>query len=81
MPVRRTNFIASAKSAGSVLRLYPIVTDNRITRYRPRFVTRHEFDEVISYHVDQGQPAQNLESVAQTGEDWYGQYMALSLAP
>ncbi len=30
------------------LRLYPIVTDNRITDYQTRFVTEREFEEVVS---------------------------------
>ncbi|MCA8881314.1 MAG: CapA family protein [Rhodobacteraceae bacterium] len=54
------------------LRLYPIVSDNRITDYRPRFTTEDEFDQVREMLVARSRGAPIGE-----GRDRHGRYLKL----
>jgi hypothetical protein len=59
-----------------LLRLYPIFTDNLVTDYRSRFVTRPEFDRTWDILVEnQG----HYEQPPTQGKDAFGQFIAIPL--
>lgn len=61
------------------IRLYPIFTDNRLTGYRPRFVTGQEFEEVrFLLRERSGAPAEFDQSV-RVGEDEHGRFLEWNL--
>ncbi len=57
------------------IRLYPIVTDNKRTDYRPRPVTRAEFADVIALL---GVHSPDVMAAAETGRDRYGRFIDLA---
>ena len=59
------------------IRLYPIVTDNLLTGYKPRFATEQEADEVFQMALDKSKSLSDIESKIQTGEDTYGHFLEL----
>jgi len=59
------------------IRLYPIVTDNLLTGYKPRFATEQEADEVFQTALDKSKSLRDIEDKIQTGEDAYGQFLEL----
>jgi hypothetical protein len=61
------------------LRLYPIVTDNAITEYRGRFVTREEYEEVNRLLAAQSELGPGFDNVIQRGRSRYGLYFEINL--
>ncbi len=61
------------------LRLYPIFSNNRITRYRSRFVTAEEFAEVTTLLADSSRPIGDFAARSGQGKDGYGHYFELPL--
>lgn len=70
--------LAATAAEQSTLRFYPVVTDNRLTGYQPRFVSAHEFTELVDYIAAQSDFPGDPRSVTQTGEDRFGHYLELS---
>jgi poly-gamma-glutamate capsule biosynthesis protein CapA/YwtB (metallophosphatase superfamily) len=58
------------------VRLYPTVSDNRLTDYHPRFTTEAEFT-----HVRELLAARRRGSPLPVGKDRYGQYLRLRVRP
>jgi len=58
------------------VRLYPIVSDNRLTDYRPRFVTDAEFDQVRGLLAER-----RPRAAASEGRDRHGRYLRLRVLP
>ncbi len=61
------------------LRLYPIVSDNRITNYRPRLVNQKEFEQARSLLLQHSPESEALSKNLAPGEDQIGSYMELVL--
>ncbi|WP_165367611.1 CapA family protein, partial [Phytoactinopolyspora endophytica] len=55
-----------------VLRLYPIVTDNRLVRYQPRPVTEEEFEEVATLLAARSNVPDSFREEFQREHDSYG---------
>jgi D-alanine-D-alanine ligase-like ATP-grasp enzyme len=62
-----------------ILRLYPIVTDNRRTEYQPRPVDSTEFDEVHALLTDRTNAPEAFRSSFWTAEDEHGRHLAVHL--
>ena len=58
------------------VRLYPIVSDNRLTDYHPRFATEAEFADVCELLA-----ARRRGRPLPVGKDRYGQYLRLRVRP
>jgi hypothetical protein len=61
--------------------LYPIVSDNRLTDYQPRFVTDEEFAEVVALLGEQCPDPEDFAHTASAGRDEHGHYLEIGLAP
>jgi hypothetical protein len=61
------------------LRLYPIVTDNKATSYRSRFVSDKEFLEVSKILSEYGGTLETFDVSVQTGSDVHGRYFEIDL--
>ncbi|HEX4583539.1 MAG TPA: CapA family protein [Burkholderiaceae bacterium] len=59
------------------LRVYPIVSDNTLTRYRPRFVTDAELGVVDSLLAQRGNWDPATRAAVKTGKDTIGNYIEL----
>jgi hypothetical protein len=63
-----------------VLRLYPIISDNQMTRFQPRFVTPGEFRDVTNF-LDMRNPEIFAGSPLLLGaRDEFGWYVELPIA-
>lgn len=70
---------ASGETLTPKILLYPIVSDNRLTDYQPRFVTTSEFSEVVALLGEQcPDPADFAQSFSK-GRDQYGRYLEVDL--
>ncbi len=63
------------------LKLYPILSDNRVTNYQLRFVTEQEFKRVKKLLLKHSPDPENLQSNLTTGTDEYGLYFSLDINP
>ncbi len=61
------------------LRLYPIFSDNRITKYQPRLVTREELNRVKSTLLKRSPDPEHLQKELMVGEDEIGLFLALDV--
>lgn len=59
------------------LRLYPIVTDNLLTGYKPRFTDTREFDQVYATALDKSKSLQMIKNEIRTDRDSYGYFLEL----
>ncbi len=59
--------LTNAKGSAT-LRFFPIVTDNQVTNYRPRFVNREEFDDVLSLLIERT-PELQFDMIASPNAD------------
>jgi len=75
-------YVSIGESKGLVikLRLYPIFTDNRVTKFHGHFVTQEEFNEVRNILIRESDQPEIFVDEVQTGEDKYGYYFELSLS-
>lgn len=64
-----------------LLRLYPILSNNLVTKFQPRFLNRRQFSEVHSLLLDHSKPAAQLQERLSPGEDNYGRYLVLDVTP
>ncbi len=62
------------------LRLYPIVTDNRVTNYQSRFVSEPEFQNVRALLAEHGSSAEALGGLITEGLDEHGSFHEVNLA-
>lgn len=60
------------------LRFYPLVSDNRLTNYQPRWVTAEEFEEVYDL-IEEHSSDEHLSSKASQGKDDVGHYFEIEL--
>ena len=63
----------------SRLRLYPLVTNNLITGYQPRFVTEEEFQEVRRLLKERSPQPDMFEREISTGMDEFGCFLAMPI--
>jgi hypothetical protein len=61
------------------LRFYPIFSDNRVSNYRSRFVTKAEFDEVWGLLAEHSVLPSRFDSTALRGRDDHGWYVQITL--
>jgi poly-gamma-glutamate capsule biosynthesis protein CapA/YwtB (metallophosphatase superfamily) len=61
------------------LRLYPILSDNRRTKFRPRFVMREEMAIIKEQLITRCSESEQLESELKRGKDEFGRYLRLRL--
>ena len=61
------------------MRIYPIVTDNLIVKWKPRFVNETEFDFVSKSLISNKYTWKPSEDEAKSGIDNIGRYIELSL--
>ncbi|MFC1716723.1 CapA family protein [Candidatus Poribacteria bacterium] len=61
------------------LRLYPIFSDNRITKYQPRLVTKEELNRVKSTLLMRSPDPEHLQRELMVGEDEFGLFLALDV--
>lgn len=54
------------------LTVYPILSDNKLTNYQPRFISKQEFQQVTSIF-------QTIVKQAKTGHDQFGHFIKLKL--
>ncbi len=64
-----------------ILRLYPIFSDNRLTDYQPRLVTREELDRVKSILLQRSPDPVYLQKQLKVGKDEVGFFLALGITP
>jgi len=62
------------------LRLYPILSDNRRTKFRPRFVKREEMGIIHEQLIARCRKPERLESEMERGKDEFGRYLRLAIA-
>lgn len=60
------------------LRFYPIISDNTLTEYQPRWVTKEEFDQAFNALCTHSQNA-DLRTAATSGEDHVGLYFEIPI--
>ncbi len=60
------------------LKLYPIVSDNKITNYQPRFVSKGEFNNLCEWLL-QKKIMVNSEHLLEPKEDQFGHYFQLPI--
>ncbi len=60
------------------IKLYPIITDNRITGYQSRFVNKQEFEE-LSEIFTQRPIMQNYKNFAKANKDNFGYYFQIPI--
>jgi len=65
------------KKLFSTIRFYPIVSDNLITHYQPRFVTEKEFSEVLYLLKSYNTSSKTDTSLFTESVDLYGYYIEL----
>ncbi|MEI6215517.1 MAG: CapA family protein [Desulfuromonadales bacterium] len=63
------------------LRLYPIFTDNRITRYQTRFVTDSEFSDAVGILREKSTDAEAFDRDISCGRDEYGHFLIIPIGP
>lgn len=63
------------------LRLYPIFSDNLITKFQPHFVTDEQFLRVQKLLLRHSSSKEHLQDKMGTGEDKYGRYLILNVTP
>jgi hypothetical protein len=61
------------------LRFYPIFSDNNVTRYRPRPVTRREFAEVVSILGEKSGDRTAFSRRTRTDQDQFGYHIEIHL--
>lgn len=61
------------------LRLYPIFSDNRITNYHPRLVTKEERNRVQHILLQHSPNPKNLQKELKVGQDEIGQFLSLNI--
>jgi cyanophycin synthetase len=61
--------------------LYPLMTDNRITGYQTRFVSDHEFEDVVRILRARTNNHQDFDAEIGTGEDGFGRFISVPLVP
>ncbi|MDB4409295.1 CapA family protein, partial [Gammaproteobacteria bacterium] len=73
-----------AENGGEVtfaLRLYPILSNNLVTKFQPRLVNRLQFSEVRSLLLEHSEPETPLQERLLTGKDRHGYYLVLDVTP
>ncbi len=63
------------------LKLYPILSDNLITNYQPRFVTEKEIKRVHKLLIKHSPESEKLHNALFTDADEYGFYFSLDIKP
>lgn len=61
------------------MKLYPILTDNKVTNYQARFVTLDEFERVRKLLLEKSLQTAELEKEIRTGKDEMGYFMEYNL--
>jgi len=64
-----------------ILRIYPVFSDNRLTGYQPRLVTREELDRVRSILLQRSPDPVYLQKQLKAGKDEVGFFLALGITP
>ncbi len=77
--IARLRLAGREGSVAKTLRLYPILTDNKVTGYRSRFVNASEFDEVRTLLSRHSAVATGFDAVALRGRDAHGWYVEVEL--
>jgi poly-gamma-glutamate capsule biosynthesis protein CapA/YwtB (metallophosphatase superfamily) len=74
-------FVLTEKSIGieKILRLYPILTDNMITKYQSRFLTKDEFDKAYLLLLKKSDDTWRFKKDIRIGRDDIGRFMELSM--
>ena len=67
--------IVAASASPIVLRLYPIVTDNKKTDYRPRYVTDREFTKVMDLQRNRSNLGERFDEIVSNGRDEFGLFL------
>jgi poly-gamma-glutamate capsule biosynthesis protein CapA/YwtB (metallophosphatase superfamily) len=78
--VARMTLSTASGGLSRSLRLYPILSDNTLTQYQPRFVTPAEFEAVMALLVEHSPEGERLRDQAITGRDDAGLYLELALS-
>ncbi|MHA1568572.1 MAG: CapA family protein [Alphaproteobacteria bacterium] len=61
------------------MRIYPIFSDNKITKYQPRLLSNEEFAELYKILLNRSTNAEQFENDVRTDEDEIGRYLEFSL--
>jgi poly-gamma-glutamate capsule biosynthesis protein CapA/YwtB (metallophosphatase superfamily) len=77
--VARLMMAASAKSISYKLRLYPIVTNNNLTLFQPRFVSYAEYRNFLEIMCTRAEAEGIVEFPDSGGRDDFGWYLELDL--
>ena len=59
----------------TVVRAYPIVSDNQLTGYQPRFVTESELKTIETQLAEKSNWDKRVRAVVQRGSDDFGPYL------
>lgn len=71
--------VEKAGELGLALHIYPIFSDNRISNYQPRLVTKEELSEVEEIILQHSPDSDFLQEKLQTREDKIGFFFSLEL--
>jgi len=61
------------------MKLYPILTDNKITNFQARFLTKDEFEKAYKLLLEKNSQPREFEKDIKTGKDDIGRFMEFSL--
>ena len=61
------------------IRLYPIISDNLITNYQPRFLTNTEFEKAYELLLKKSNNPAQLKRYVRTGKDKFGRFMEIPI--
>lgn len=61
------------------MKLYPILTDNKITNFQARFLTKDEFEKVYKLLLEKSSQPREFETDTKTGKDDIGRFMEFFL--
>jgi len=75
----RLDIVEEEREPSITLKLYPILSDNLITNYQPRFITEKEFKRVHKLLLKHSPEPENLQSRLTNGADEFGLYMSLEV--
>ncbi len=75
----RLDMVEQKREITFTLKLYPILSDNMITNYQPRFVTEREFKRVHNLLIKHSPDPENLQNRLISGTDEYGLYFSLDV--
>ena len=75
----RLDMVEQKEEITFTLKLYPILSDNLVTNYQPRFVTEKEFKRVHNLLIKHSPDPEHLQSNLSIGTDEFGYYMSLEV--